>query len=126
MADGFARSAGRLAAVLTSTGVGAANAAGPLLEAFVASSPVIHITGQVDAAYLDQDVGFLHGAKDQLGMLDRVSKAPFRAPSTDQIPDVMRIAIQLALSGRPRPVFVAIPIDPQHRAVAAPDAPKPF
>ena len=34
MADGFARATGRLAAVITSTGVGAANAAGPLLEAF--------------------------------------------------------------------------------------------
>ena len=113
MADGFARSSGRLAAVVTSTGVGAANAAGPLLEAFVASSPVIHITGQVDAAYLDQDVGFLHGAKDQLGMLDRVSKAAFRAPSTDEIPDVMRMAIQLAVSGRPGPVSVEIPIDQQ-------------
>src|SRR6266571_4876977 len=47
MADGFARSSGKLAAVITSTGVGAANAAGPLLEAFVASSRVLHITGQV-------------------------------------------------------------------------------
>ena len=119
MADGFARSSGRLAAVLTSTGVGAANAAGPLLEAFVASSPVIHITGQVDAAYLDQDRGFLHGAKDQLGMLDRVSKAAFRAPSTDEIPDVLRMAIQLAVSGRPGPVSVEIPIDQQYRAVEA-------
>src|SRR2546428_10802328 len=49
MADGFARATGRLAAVITSTGVGAANAAGPLLEAFSASSPLIHVTGQVDA-----------------------------------------------------------------------------
>src|SRR5207247_10819794 len=94
MADGFSRATGRLGAAITSTGVGAANAAGPLLEAFVASSPVLHITGQVDAAYLDQDRGFLHGAKDQLGMLDRVSKAAFRAPSTDEIPDVMRMAIE--------------------------------
>ena len=37
MADGYARATGRLAAVITSTGVGAANAAGPLLEAFVFS-----------------------------------------------------------------------------------------
>src|ERR1700704_5903831 len=54
MAEGFARASGPPAGVLTSTGVGAANAAGPLLEAFGASSPVIHVTGQVDAAYLDQ------------------------------------------------------------------------
>src|SRR5437899_4799925 len=40
MADGFARASGRLAAVVTSTGVGAGNAAGSLLEAFSASSPL--------------------------------------------------------------------------------------
>src|ERR1700730_2202304 len=63
MGDGFTRAPGRMAAVVTSTGVGAANAAGPLLEAFVASSPVLHITGQVDAAYVMGDRGALHGAK---------------------------------------------------------------
>src|SRR3977135_2116783 len=87
MADGYARSSGRLAGGITRTRVVAANAAGPLLEAFGASSPVIHVTGQVDAAYIEGDRGFLHGAKDQLGMLDRVSKAAFRASSTDEIPD---------------------------------------
>jgi acetolactate synthase-1/2/3 large subunit len=106
MADGFSRATGRLAAVVTSTGVGAANAAGPLLEAFVASSPVLHITGQVDAAYVDGDRAFLHGAKDQLAMLDRVGKAAFRASRTEAIPEVMREAIQLAVSGRPGPVSV--------------------
>src|SRR3954468_24878997 len=49
MADGCVRATGRPSAVITSTGVGAANAAGPLLEAFVANSPIVHITGQVDA-----------------------------------------------------------------------------
>jgi acetolactate synthase I/II/III large subunit len=117
MADGFSRATGRLAAVVTSTGVGAANAAGPLLEAFVASSPVLHITGQVDAAFVDGDRAFLHGAKDQLAMLDRVGKAAFRASRTEAIPEVMREAIQLAVSGRPGPVSVEVPIDQQYRSV---------
>src|SRR5205085_8649894 len=64
MADGFARATGRLAAAITSTGVGAANAAGPLLEAFSASSPVIHITGQVESPFVEQDKGFLPGAQE--------------------------------------------------------------
>ena len=119
MADGFARATGRLAAVITSTGVGAANAAGPLLEAYSASSPVIHVTGQVDAAYVEGDRGFLHGAKDQLAMLDRVGKAAFRAAATEQIPGVMQQAMQLAVSGRPGPVSVEIPIDQQYRSVDA-------
>ena len=119
MADGYARATGRPAAVITSTGVGAANTAGALLEAFSASSPVIHVTGQVDAAYLDADRGFLHGAKDQLTMLDRVGKAGLRAASTEEIPSAMRQAIQLAQSGRPGPVSIEIPIDQQYRAIDA-------
>src|SRR4051812_39443950 len=63
MADGYGRATGRLGAAITSTGVGAANAAGPLLEAFVASSPLVHITGQVDSAFIDGDHAPLHGAK---------------------------------------------------------------
>jgi acetolactate synthase-1/2/3 large subunit len=119
MADGYARATGQLAAVITSTGVGAANAAGPLLEAFVASSPVLHITGQVDAALLDQDKAPLHGAKDQLTMLDRVGKAAFRAARTEDIASVMRQAALLARAGRPGPVSVEIPIDQQYRSVEA-------
>src|SRR6266511_4554236 len=53
MADGYCRATGEMAAVITSTGVGAANAAGPLLEAFVANSPILHITGQVESPYVE-------------------------------------------------------------------------
>jgi acetolactate synthase I/II/III large subunit len=130
MADGYVRATGRPAAVITSTGVGAANAAGPLLEAFVASSPVLHITGQVDAAYIEGDRAPLHGAKDQLSMLDRVGKAAFRAARTEDIASVMRQAVRLARSGRPGPVSVEIPIDQQYRSVEAEvlpfEAPRPL
>ncbi len=119
MADGYCRATGEMAAVITSTGVGAANAAGPLLEAFVANSPILHITGQVESPYVEHDKGFLHGAKDQLGMLDRVSKAALRAARTEDIPATLRQAVHTALSGRPGPVSVEIPIDQQYRSVEA-------
>jgi acetolactate synthase-1/2/3 large subunit len=119
MADGFARATGRLAAVVTSTGVGAGNAAGSLLEAYSASSPVIHVTGQVEAAFVEGDRGFLHGVKDQLAMLDSIGKTAFRAASTEEIPSTMARAIRLAQSGRPGPVSVEIPIDQQYRAIDA-------
>jgi acetolactate synthase I/II/III large subunit len=117
MADGYIRATSRLAAAITSTGVGAANAAGSLLEAFSASSPVIHVTGQVEQAYVTLDKGFLHGAKDQLNMLDRVGKAALRAHSTEDIALTMRQAIELAQQGRPGPVSVEIPIDQQYRSI---------
>ena len=132
MADGYARATGKLAAVITSTGGGAANAAGSLLEAFSASSPVIHVTGQVEQAFVTTDRGFLHGAKDQLNMLDRVGKASLRAMRTEDIPATMRQAIVLAQQGRPGPVSVEIPIDQQYRSIDAeviepigPPAPRP-
>jgi acetolactate synthase-1/2/3 large subunit len=123
MADGFARATGRLAAVITSTGVGAANAAGPLLEAFSASSRLIHVTGQVESTFVEGDRAFLHGAKDQLAMLDRVGKAAFRAARTEDIPGVLARAVVVAVSGRPGPVSVEIPIDQQYRSIEAEPVP---
>ena len=117
MADGYYRSTGRMAAVVTSTGVGAANAAGSLLEAFSASSPVLHVTGQVEQAFVNEDKGFLHGAKDQLNMLDRAGKVALRASRTEDIAPTLRQAIELSQQGRPGPVSVEIPIDQQYRAI---------
>src|SRR5262249_10519732 len=79
MADGYARATGLLGVVITSTGVGAANAAGPLLEAYDAASPVLHLTGQVDSSYLDTDRTLLHANPRQLAMLGTLGKAARRA-----------------------------------------------
>ena len=46
MADGYARTSGGLGVLFSSTGPGAANAVGGLIEARFAGSPVLHITGQ--------------------------------------------------------------------------------
>jgi acetolactate synthase-1/2/3 large subunit len=83
----------------------------------------LHVTGQIESPHLDQDRAALHEAKDQLGMLSRVCKAAFRAARTEDIPAVMREAVQAALSGRPGPVSVEIPIDQQYRTVEASVAP---
>ncbi len=46
---------------LTSTGAGAGNAVGALVEAMNAGTPLLHLTGQVEKAWLDADTGFIHG-----------------------------------------------------------------
>ena len=89
MADALSRVAGTLGVAFTSTGPGAANATGALLEAWSAGSPVLHLTGQVDVAYLDRHRAFNHEAKDQLKMLDSVSKAAFRVWSVETLPGVL-------------------------------------
>ncbi len=113
MADAYARVSGRLGVVVTSTGTAAANAAGGMVEACSAGTPLLHLTGQVDSPYLGRDLGFLHEARDQLGMLKAVSKAAFRIGSVEDACDVFDWALKLALTPPTGPVSVEIPIDVQ-------------
>ena len=81
MADGYARVTGGLGVMFSSTGPGAANGVAGLVEAGFAGSPVLHITGQTAAKFVDRGMGTVHVVPDQLGMLKAVSKAAFRARS---------------------------------------------
>ena len=68
-ADAYGRARGTIGCALTSTGTGAGNAAGSLIEALSAGTSVLHITGQVESEFLGSGRGFIHETKDQLGML---------------------------------------------------------
>ena len=54
MADGYARVSQALGVIFSSTGPGAANTIGGLIEARFAGSPVLHITGQTSTRYVDR------------------------------------------------------------------------
>ena len=96
MADGYARATGKLGVVITSTGAGAGNAAGSLIEAQTNGTPLLHITGQIESTYLDQAKGFVHECKDQLGMLKAISKDAFRVRSLHTLATTIQHAIALA------------------------------
>ncbi|WP_353194473.1 thiamine pyrophosphate-binding protein [Pusillimonas noertemannii] len=113
MADAYSRVKGQLGVAFTSTGTGSGNAAGTMIEALTAGSPVLHITGQVDTPYLDRECGFIHETRDQPGMLKAISKATLRAWSTGEIAGVLKKAAQIALTPPMGPVSVEIPIDVQ-------------
>ena len=51
MADGYAQATGGLGVAITSTGGGAGNAAGALIEAQTHGTPLLHLTGQIDSVY---------------------------------------------------------------------------
>src|SRR5581483_10918734 len=87
-------------------------------EAQFASSPVLLITGQVDTKWLGRGKGVLHEAERQLEMLASVTKRAVRVSTTDEIPDVIVASAAAALSGRPGPVAVEIPIDLQYAAAS--------
>src|SRR5690606_12135966 len=104
MADAYSRVKGQLGVAFTSTGTGSGNAAGTMIEALTAGSPVLHITGQVDTPYLDRECGFIHETRDQPGMLKAISKATLRAWSTGEIAGVLKKAAQIALTPPMGPV----------------------
>src|SRR5690606_30874383 len=104
MADGYARVSGRLGAVVSSTGPGAANTVPGLVEAQFANTPMLHITGQTLTAYIDRDQGTVHDMPDQLAMLKSVSKAAFRIRSVQEALPVLKQAILVATTAPCGPV----------------------
>ncbi|WP_221795725.1 thiamine pyrophosphate-binding protein [Oceanobacter mangrovi] len=112
MADAHGRFKG-LGVCLTSTGAGAGNAIGSLIEACNAASPLLHLTGQVESTYLDRDASFIHEAKDQLTFLRAASKAAYRITHPEQVVGILCEAIRVARTVPMGPVSVEIPIDVQ-------------
>ncbi|MDR5828653.1 thiamine pyrophosphate-binding protein [Caballeronia sp. LP006] len=113
MADGLARVSGELGVAFTSTGTAAGNAAGAMVEALTAGTALLHITGQIETEYLDQDLAYIHEAPDQLAMLHSISKAAFRVRTVETALPTIREAVRVALTAPAGPVSVEIPIDIQ-------------
>ncbi|MBO9521519.1 MAG: thiamine pyrophosphate-binding protein [Nocardioidaceae bacterium] len=123
-ADGYGRARGGLGCALTSTGTGAGNAAGSLVESLSSGTAVLHVTGQVDTPYLGSGRGFIHETKDQLGMLTAVSKAAVTVEGTEGTGALLDAAARTALTAPGGPVSVEWPIDLQY-AEHVPGLPQP-
>ena len=120
MADAYARTTGELGVCLTSTGTAAGNAAGAMVEALTAGTPMLHITGQIETQYLDQNLSYIHEAPDQLTMLTAISKAAFRVRSVETALSTLKQAVQVAMTAPTGPVSIEIPIDIQGALIDMP------
>ncbi|MTD37222.1 thiamine pyrophosphate-binding protein [Erwinia sp. CPCC 100877] len=118
MADAHGRFSG-LGVALTSTGAGAGNAVGALVEAMNAGTPLLHLTGQVEKAWLDADTGFIHETRDQMGFLRASSRGAYRVSNANQAVAIVQRAIQEARTPPCGPVSVEIPIDIQGSKIPA-------
>ena len=120
MADAAARVSATWGVCITSTGTGAGNAAGALVEALTAGTPMLHLTGQIESAYVDRDWGYIHEAPAQLAMLSAVSKAAFRIRDAQSALSILREAHRLAHTPPCGPVSIEIPIDVQAQLLDLP------
>lgn len=121
MADAAARISGTLGVCVTSTGTGAGNAAGAMIEALTAGTPMLHLTGQIESDFIDRDLGFIHEAPAQLAMLQAVGKAAFRIRNAETALATLREAMRLAFTPPCGPVSIEIPIDIQATLLDLPD-----
>jgi acetolactate synthase I/II/III large subunit len=110
-ADGYARTTGRPAVLLLSTGPGALVSLASLMEAASAHVPVVAIASQIPRELIGRGRGYLHELGDQLASFAPVVKWSARAETDGEIPELLTRAWQHALTPPTGPVFVEIPVD---------------
>jgi acetolactate synthase I/II/III large subunit len=102
MADGYARISGR-AGVCMSQSVGAANLAAGLQDAFLASSPVIALTGKKPPLWQYRNA---YQEINHWPMFEPVTKYNADIVAPEQLPHILRQAFREAVSGKPGPVHL--------------------
>ncbi|MDF2569187.1 MAG: ilvG [Sporomusa sp.] len=107
-ADGYARATGRVGVCIATSGPGATNLVTGLATAFMDSSPVVAITGQVPTALLGRDS---FQEIDITGITMAITKHNFLVREVTDLADTIRQAFAIATSGRPGPVLVDVPRD---------------
>lgn len=108
MADGYARGTRGPGVCLSTAGPGAVNLVSGIAASYKASVPVIAITGVHDQKILERDS--FHEI-DQVGVFKPITKWSACIHQPDKIPEMLRKAFRIALTGRKGPVHLAIPSD---------------
>jgi len=109
-ADGYARASGRTGVCIATSGPGATNLVTAIATAYMDSSPVVFITGNVPQSLMGTD-SFQEA--DITGMTMPVTKHNYLVTSIDRLAETVREAFYIARSGRPGPVLIDIPKDVQ-------------
>lgn len=104
-AQGFARANGQVGVVFATSGPGATNLVTGLADAYMDSTPMVCITGQVAAALLGTDA---FQETDVIGITTPITKWNIQVTKPEDIPGAIAKAFYIAKSGRPGPVLVDI------------------
>ena len=111
MADGYARLSGRPGVCFTITGPGLTNIVTAMGQAYGDSIPLLVISSQNRRGEGGSGRGFLHELPDQQAIARGVASASFSIKTPAELPEVLGRAFAIFASGRPRPVYIEIPLD---------------
>ena len=115
MADGYARSTGRVGVVLATSGPGATNLVTGLATANMDSVPVVAFTGQVRSWLIGNDA---FQEADITGITRPITKHNFLVKRVEDLGRTIKEAFHIARTGRPGPVLVDIPVDTSQNTCA--------
>ena len=110
MAEGYARSSGKVGVVLVTSGPGATNAVTGLTDALMDSIPLVCISGQVSTALIGTDA---FQECDTVGITRPCTKHNYLVKDVNDLGRILHEAFYVAQNGRPGPVLVDIPKDVQ-------------
>ena len=112
MADGYARASGQVGVAIATSGPGATNLVTGIATAFMDSTPLVFITGQVSSPFIGFDA---FQETDITGITLPITKHNYLVTDVNDITQVIREAFYIARSGRPGPVLVDISKDAQQK-----------
>lgn len=110
MAEGYARSTGKVGVMLVTSGPGATNAVTPLQDALMDSIPLVCLSGQVPSTLIGSDA---FQECDTVGITRPCTKHNWLVKDVNELAATIHEAFRIAQSGRPGPVLVDIPKDVQ-------------
>ncbi len=120
-AEAFAQFKNSLGVALVTTGPGATNAITPCAAAWTDSTPMLFISGQVKTEDSREKFGVRQFGFQEIPiveMVSRITKKAITVSEASQIPTVLRDLIELAISGRPGPVWLDVPLDVQSQVIS--------
>lgn len=119
MAEAYGKLTGRPGLCFVTRGPGASNAANGVHTAFHDSTPLILFIGQIARGFGEREA---FQEIDYRRMFSPIAKWVTQIDDPARIPELLARAFQLAVSGRPGPVVIALPEDMLEQAVAVADA----
>lgn len=113
-AEGYARATGRPGVCMATSGPGATNLVTAIADAYMDSTPLIAITGQVYQKFIGKSA---FQETDFFGMTLPIVKHSYLVLKAEDLPRVFKEAFLLATTGRPGPVVIDIPKDVQQARI---------
>jgi acetolactate synthase-1/2/3 large subunit len=108
MAEGYAKATGKVGVVLVTSGPGATNTVTGIANAYMDSTPIVIITGQVPCSLIGNDA---FQEVDTVGITRPCTKYNYLVRDARELPAIIKEAFHLAQTGRPGPVLIDIPKD---------------